>query len=78
MRAFTRKRQRSGNEVQVQVHDPARQEAQNYKSMLQDLMAMIQQYLLLTDDKKVRSTGLVEACGQHCSTTWELQDLHLA
>ena len=47
-----KKRQRSGNEVQVQVHDRARQEAQNYKSMLQDLMALIQQYLLLSDDKK--------------------------
>ena len=52
MRAVTKKRQRSGNEVQEQVHDHAQQESQNYKSMLRDLMAMIQQYLLLSDNNK--------------------------
>ena len=52
MRGFTKKRQRSGNEVQEQVHDDAQQAPQNYKSMLHDLMAMIQQYLLLSDDNK--------------------------
>ena len=64
-----KKRQRPDNEVQEQVHGRAQQEARNYKSMLQDLMALIQQYLLLSDDKKVRSTELVEDCGQLCSTT---------
>ena len=46
-----KKRQRS-DEVQHNVHDYVQQKAQNYAKMLHNLMSMIQDYLLLTDDKK--------------------------
>ena len=45
MHAHTKKRHRSDDEVQ---------QAQNYASMLHNLMGMIQEYLLLSDDNKQR------------------------
>ena len=52
MHAITKKRHRSDNEVQQQVHDDVQQRSQNYAFMLHNLMAMIQEYLLLSDDNK--------------------------
>ena len=34
------------------MHDEVRQKSQNYACMLHDLMKMIQEYLLLSDDNK--------------------------
>ena len=48
------KRHRSDNEVQQQVHDDVQQRSQNYAFLLHNLMAMIQEYLLLSDDNKQR------------------------
>ena len=71
MRAFTKKRQRPGNELQEQRHGSMgpQQEAQNYKSMLLDLMSLIQQYLLLSSVKSlnlVRSTAQQQADNRIC------------
>ena len=52
MHAITKKRHRSDNEVQQQVHDDVEQRSQNYAFMLHNLMAMIQEYLLLSDDNE--------------------------
>ena len=49
MHAITKKKHRSDNEVQQQVHDDVQQRSQNYAFMLHNLMAMIQEYLLLSD-----------------------------
>ena len=49
-----RKRQRSDDEDQQQVHDDVQQRSQNYAFMLHNLMVMIQEYLLLSDDNKQR------------------------
>ena len=54
MRANTKKRPRSDHEVQQQVHDDVQQRSQNYAFMLHNLMVMIQEYLLLSDDNKQR------------------------
>jgi len=54
MHAHTKKRHRSDDEVQQQVHDHVRQRSQNYAFMLHNLMVMIQEYLLLSDDNKQR------------------------
>ena len=51
---YTKKRHRSDNEVQQQVHDDVQQRSQNYAFMLHNLMVMIQEYLLLSDDNKQR------------------------
>ena len=45
---------RSDDNSQQQDHDEVKQSSQNYAFMLQDLMAMIQEYLLLNDDDKHR------------------------
>ena len=45
-----KKRHRSDHEVQQQVHDDVQQRSQNYAFMLHNLMGMIQEYLLLSDD----------------------------
>ena len=45
---------RSDDEVHQQVHDEVQQRSQNYAFMLHNLMAMIQEYLLLSDDNKQR------------------------
>ena len=52
--AHTKKRPRSDHEVQQQVHDDVQQRSQNYAFMLHNLMVMIQEYLLLSDDNKQR------------------------
>ena len=49
-----RKKHRSDDEVQQQVHDDVQQRSQNYAFMLHNLMVMIQEYLLLNDDDKQR------------------------
>ena len=49
-----KKRHRSDDEVQQQVHDEVQERSQNYAFMLHNLMAMIQEYLLLSDDNKQR------------------------
>ena len=54
MHAHTKKRHRSDHEVQQQVHDDVQQRSQNYAFMLHNLMVMIQEYLLLSDDNKQR------------------------
>ena len=54
MHAHTKKRHRSDDEVQQQVHGEVQQRAQNYAFMLHNLMVMIQEYLLLSDDNKQR------------------------
>ena len=68
MPAHTKKRQHSDNEIHEQVHDDIRQRCQNYVSMLRNLMAMIQEYLLLSDDDKqcgaVKSLHLVRSTAQ--------------
>ena len=51
---YTKQRHRSDNEVQQQVHDDVHQRSQNYAFMLHNLMVMIQEYLLLSDDNKQR------------------------
>ena len=61
MHAHTKKRHRSDDEVQ---------QAQNYASMLHNLMGMIQEYLLFSDDDKQRgeltSLDLVRSTAQLC------------
>ena len=52
MRRHTKKRNHSDHEVQQQEHDDVQQRSENYKFMLHDLMVMIQEYLLLSDDNK--------------------------
>ena len=54
MHAYTKKRGRSHDRVQQQVHNDVQQRSQNYAFMLHNLMAMIQEYLLLSDDNKQR------------------------
>ena len=54
MHAHTKKRHRSDDEDQQQVHDDVQQRSQNYAFMLHNLMVMIQEYLLLSDDDKQR------------------------
>ena len=54
MHAHTKKRLRSHYEVRQQVHSDVHERSQNYKFMLHNLMAMIQNYLLLSDDNKQR------------------------
>ena len=54
MHAHTKQRHRSDDEVQQQVHDEVQQRSQNYAFMLHNLMVMIQEYLLLSDDNKQR------------------------
>ena len=48
------KRHRSDDEVQQQVHDEVQERFQNYAFMLHNLLAIIQEYLLLSDDNKQR------------------------
>ena len=57
MHAHTNKRHRSDAEVQQQAHNDAQQRSQNHAVMLHNLMAMIQDYLLLSGDNK-RSAAL--------------------
>ena len=68
MRAHTKKRPRSDHEVQQQVHDDVQQRSQDYAFMLHNLMVMIQEYLLLSDDDKqrgaVKSLELVGSTAQ--------------
>ena len=54
MNAHTKrqKRNRSYEEVQQQVHYDVEQRSQSYAFMLQNLMVMVQEYLLLGDDKQ--------------------------
>ena len=54
MHAHTKKRRRSGHEVQQQDPNDVHQKSQNYAFMLHNLMVMIQEYLLLSDDNKQR------------------------
>ena len=54
MRAITKKRLHPDSELQQQDHDDDRQRSRNYVFMLQDLMFMIQDYLLLSDINKQR------------------------
>ena len=53
MHAHTKKRHRSDDEVQQQVPDEVQQRSQNYAFMLHNLMVMIQEYLLLSDDNSL-------------------------
>ena len=53
MRAHTKKH-RSADEVKQQVDDEVQERSQNYAFMLHNLMVMIQEYLLLSDDNKQR------------------------
>ena len=66
MRGHTKKRNRSDHEVQQQEHDDVQQRSQNYAFMLHNLMVMIQEYLLLSDDNKQR--------GEHRICIW-LEDV---
>ena len=54
MHAHTKKRHRSDDEDQQQVHDDVQQRSENYAFMLQNLMVMIQDYLVLSDDNEQR------------------------
>ena len=56
MNAHTKrqKRNRSYEEVQQQVHYDVKQRSQSYAFMLQNLMVMVQEYLLLSDDDNQR------------------------
>ena len=54
MHAHTKKRHRSDDELQQQVHNDVQERSQNYAFMLHNLMATIQDYLLLSDDDKQR------------------------
>ena len=55
MVAHTKKRHRSDYDVQQQDHDLSVEErCQNYAYMVHNLMAMIQEYLVLSDDDKQR------------------------
>ena len=49
-----KKRHRSDHEVQEQVHDDVQQRSQNYAFMLHNLMVLIQEYILVSDDDKQR------------------------
>ena len=68
MHTLTKKRQHSDDEVEQQVHDDVQQRSQNYALMLHNLMAMIQEYLLLSDDNKqsgaLNSLNLVGSTSQ--------------
>ena len=50
--AQTKRRFPSNVEVQQQLNAEVQQRSQNYAFMLHNLMAMIQEYLLLNDDNK--------------------------
>ena len=55
MHAYTKRqknRYRSYEEVQQQVHYDVKQRSQSYAFMLQNLMVMVQEYLLLSDDNE--------------------------
>ena len=54
MHAHTKKRHRSDDGVQQQVHDEVKESCQNYAYMLQNIMNMIQNYSLLSDDDEQR------------------------
>ena len=45
-----KKRHRSDHDVRQQVHDDVQQRSQDYAFMLHNLMVVIQEYLLLSDD----------------------------
>ena len=48
------KMHRSDDKVQQQVHDEVQERSQHYAFMSHNLMVMIQEYLLLSDDDKQR------------------------
>ena len=54
MNAYTKKRHRSDDEVQQQVDDDVQQRSRNYAFILHNLMVMIQENLLLSDDNTQR------------------------
>ena len=54
MHAHTNKRQRANDEGKQQVHKAVQERAQDYAMMLHNLMSLIQEYLLLSDDDEHR------------------------
>ena len=66
MHAYTKrqkKRYRSYEEVQQQVHYDVEQRSQSYAFMLQNLMVMVQEYLLLSDDKQREALNSLKLVG---------------
>ena len=53
-RTYGNQTHRSDDDAQQQVHDEVQERSQNYAFMLYNLMTMIQENLLLTDDDKQR------------------------
>ena len=70
MHAHTKKRHRSDVEVQQQGSNDVQQRSRNYAFMLHNLMVVIQEYLLLSDDDKQRgalnSLHLVGSTAKRC------------
>ena len=68
MHAQTKRKCQSNVEVQQQLHAEVQQRSQNYAFMLHNLMVMIQEYLLLSDDNKqsgaLNSLRLVRSTAQ--------------
>ena len=68
MLAHTKKKKRSHDEFQQQVNDDVQERSQNYAFMLHNLMVVIQDYLLLSDDAKhsgaLKSLDLVGSTAQ--------------
>ena len=72
MLAHTKKRHRSDDEVQQQVDDDVQQRSRNYAFILHNLMVMIQENLLLSDDNTQR--GALESVDFLRSTAQLRQD----
>ena len=51
---YEKKGRRSDDEIQQQDNDEVQKSSQNYAFMLHNLMVVIQEYLLLSDDDKER------------------------
>ena len=59
--------QRSNDEVQQHGHDEVQQSSENYAFMCKNRMAMIQEYLVLSDDKQreaLESLAFVQSTAQ--------------